>query len=148
MASGGDKVFLGRGWQFPPSFDKAGADARPGASALMAQAEADIHQSLMVLFSTVPGERVMLPDYGCPLHLHVFDAMNQHNLALLQSLIADAVLRYEPRILLEDVAFDLSGATDGLLRITLTYLIRQTNTRSNMVFPFYQSEGTNVRAIA
>ncbi|WP_322044101.1 GPW/gp25 family protein [Paraburkholderia sp. J67] len=142
MASADDKAFLGRGWQFPPSFDKA------GAGVLMAEAEADIHQSLMVLFSTVPGERVMLPDYGCPLHLHVFDAMDQYNLTLLQSLISDAVLRYEPRILLEEVDFDLSRAMDGLLRITLTYLIRQTNTRSNMVFPFYRSEGTNVRTIA
>jgi uncharacterized protein len=148
MAITDDKAFLGRGWQFPPSFEKADPHSRNGGIARMAEAEADIHQSLMVLFSTVQGERVMLPDYGCPLHLHVFDAMNQHNMTLLQSMIADAVLRYEPRIVLEDVAFDLSDASDGRLRITLTYLIRATNTRSNMVFPFYQSEGTNVRVIA
>ena len=56
--------------------------------------------------------------------------------------------RLEPRILLEDVIFDLSGAMQGELRITLDYLIRQTNTRSNMVFPFYFAEGTHVRRLA
>jgi phage baseplate assembly protein W len=141
MAAADNKLFLGRGWQFPPSFDRLSGQVG------MVAAEEDIRQSLMILFSTVPGERVMLPEYGCPLHLHVFDAMTQHNLTHLNSLISDAVLRYEPRILLEDVQFDTSGALDGLLRITLVYLIRQTNTRSNMVFPFYFGEGTNVRRI-
>lgn len=141
MAS--DKAFLGRGWRFPPSFDKIGGSA----SVEMVEADLDIHQSLMVLFSTVQGERVMLPDYGCSLNRHVFDAMNQHTMTQLRTLIEDAVLRYEPRIVLEDVAFDMSDAVNGLLRITLAYQVRQTNARSNMVFPFYLSEGTNVRGI-
>lgn len=141
MARTDNAQFLGRGWAFPPSFDRHQHQAQ------MVSAETDIRQSLMVLFSTVPGERVMLPGYGCPLHLHVFDAMNQHNLTQLYSLIQDAILRYEPRILLEDVQFDTQGALDGELRITLIYLIRQTNTRSNMVFPFYFAEGNNVRRI-
>lgn len=147
MASADNKQFLGRGWQFPPTFDRARSVNGLSGEADMVTAEEDIRQSLMILFSTVPGERVMLPGYGCPLHLHVFDSMNQHTLTHLQSLISDAVLRYEPRILLEDVQFDRSGALDGQLRITLVYLIRQTNTRSNMVFPFYFAEGTNVRRI-
>ncbi|RDU97549.1 GPW/gp25 family protein [Trinickia dinghuensis] len=140
MAS--DTRFLGRGWQFPPTFDKASAGVQ------MAEAEEDIRQSLRILFNTAPGERIMLPGYGCALQQHVFDLMNANTLTLLETLISDAVLRYEPRILLENVDFDLSDATDGLLRITLTYLVRQTNTRSNMVFPFYLAEGTNVRTIA
>lgn len=142
MALADNAGFLGRGWGFPPRFDRS--RRLPD----MVEVEADIRQSLTVLFSTVPGERVMLPDYGCPLHLHVFDAMNQNTLTQLRSLIADAILRYEPRILLEDVIFDLSGAMQGELRITLDYLIRQTNTRSNMVFPFYFAEGTHVRRLA
>lgn len=132
--------FLGRGWAFPPTF------ARAGGAAMVAGAD-DIYQSLVILFSTVPGERVMLPGYGCPLDRHVFAPIDQHTLTLLDSMIRDAVLRYEPRILLEDVHFDTTQALDGLLRITLLCIIRTTNTRSNMVFPFYFAEGNNGRQL-
>lgn len=140
-----NKQFLGRGWAFPPTFERTGAE--PGGRVRMVAAELDVRQSLVILFSTVPGERVMLPGYGCPLERHLFDAIDQHTLTRLEGLIRDAVLRYEPRILLEEVGFDTSGAIGGELRITLVYLIRATNTRSNMVFPFYLNEGTNVRRI-
>jgi phage baseplate assembly protein W len=141
-----NKQFLGRGWSFPPSFER-GAPGQ-GSRVCMVAAGTDIHQSLVILLSTVPGERVMLPGYGCPFERHLFDSIDQHTLTQIESMIRDAVLRYEPRILLEDVQFDTGGALDGELRITLVYLIRATNTRSNMVFPFYLREGTNVRRIA
>jgi len=79
--------------------------------------------------------------------LQVFDTIDHHNLALLRSLISDAVLRYERRIVLEDLQFDVSAAIEGVLQITLAYRILQTNTRSNMVFPFYLAEGRNVGQI-
>lgn len=147
MASSDNKQFLGRGWRFPPTFDHAHGVTGVTGEVDMVSAEEDIRQSLMILFSTAPGERVMLPRYGCPLHLHVFDGMNQHTMTQLRGLISDAVLRYEPRIDLEDIVFDTGGALDGQLRIRLVYMVRQTNARSNMVFPFYFSEGTNVRRI-
>jgi len=138
-----NQQFVAHGWQFPPSFEKQ--DDHAGA--IMVAAETGIRQSLMVLFSTAPGERVLLPEYGCPLHLQVFDTIDHHNLALLRSLISDAVLRYERRIVLEDLQFDVSAAIEGVLQITLAYRILQTNTRSNMVFPFYLAEGRNVGQI-
>jgi phage baseplate assembly protein W len=140
-----NKQFLGRGWSFPPTFERG--DPELGGTVRMVAAEIDIQQSLQILFSTVPGERVMLPGYGCPLDRYLFASIDQHTLTLLDGVIRDAVLRYEPRILLEELSFDTSGAVDGELRITLVYLIRTTNTRSNMVFPFYLREGTNVRRI-
>ena len=94
----------------------------------------------------VPFPATDYPEIANKGHTAAF-AMNQHNLTQLHSLIQDAILRYEPRILLEDVQFDTQGALGGELRITLVYLIRQTNTRSNMVFPFYFAEGSNVRRI-
>lgn len=138
------KQFLGRGWGFPPTFQR---ESGQGGTVCMVAADEDIRQSLLILFSTVPGERVMLPGYGCQLHRHVFDPMNQHTKTQLEVLISDAILRFEPRILLEEMQFDMAGALDGQLNITLMYLIRATNTRSNMVFPFYTTEGNNVRRI-
>jgi len=140
-----NKQFLGRGWSFPPTFER-GRSGQAGSVAMVA-AETDIQQSLVILMSTAPGERIMLPGYGCPLDRHVFDVIDQHTLTLLESMIRDAVLRYEPRILLEDVQFDSARAIDGELRITLVYMIRITNTRSNMVFPFYLSEANDARRI-
>jgi len=136
-----EKAFLGKGWGFPPTFNKV------VGSVEMAEAEVDIRQSLYVLFSTIPGERMMRPDYGCNLHRHVFGSINHTLFLELKSLIADAILFFEPRITLEEIRIDADKARDGVLYIDLTYTIRQTNSRSNVVYPFYLTEGTNIRPV-
>ena len=72
-----DKSFLGIGWSFPPEFHKH-ADA---LSVQTVAAEADIEESLRILLSTRPGERVMQPGYGCGLHSRVFDNITATGLA-------------------------------------------------------------------
>ena len=57
--------------------------------------------------------------------------------------ITRAVTLYEPRILLEEVSFELKE--EGVLLIKLTYTVVRTNNRSNMVYPFYLNEGTNLK---
>jgi hypothetical protein len=61
-----NRPFLGRGWTFPPEFDPV----LPGVK--MLEEETDIASSLELLLSTRPGERVMLPEYGCNLEELVF----------------------------------------------------------------------------
>lgn len=134
-----DKSFLGRGWAFPPRFD------RRTRSIDMVAAEDDIEQSLRILMSTSPGERTMQPSYGCGLKAHVFDEITESTLAVIRDTIERAVLFFEPRITLENVDVDASQALDGVLLISLVYKIRATNSRSNIVYPFYFLEGTNVR---
>lgn len=134
--------FLGRGWAFPPSFDR-----RAGEVA-MVQDDEDIRQSLEVLFTTLRGERVMLPLYGCGLQRFVFDAMGPALYTRIRSELSNAILYYEPRIDVERIAVEPLRPLEGWLTITIVYTIRQTNTRSNMVFPFYLAgEGTHVRQI-
>lgn len=133
--------FLGRGWSFPPAFDAATAEVR------MVEAETDIRQSLGILFSTLPGERIMQPRYGCALHTMVFEGVNDTLVTQLETLLADAILYYEPRIRLEAINISRESQLDGLLLISLDYTVIQTNTRSNMVYPFYLLEGTNVRRL-
>ena len=133
-----DDAFLGRGWSFPPTFDA-------GAGTLeMVEAEEDIRQSLQILFSTIRGERVMLPLYGSALDSFVFAGMDNTLQTHMKSVIEDAILNFEPRIVLEAIDVHPDQHVDGMLKITLTYLIRQLNSRSNMVFPFYLAEGTNI----
>lgn len=128
--------FLGRGWVFPPSFtiDK-------GVKTVAY--EEDIQESLYILFSTSPGERVHRYDYGCPLRKYTFEMINTSMLARMQEDIIKAVILFEPRILLNNVSFE-KDAKNGILLIKLEYTISQTNKRSNMVYPFYLNEGTDI----
>jgi phage baseplate assembly protein W len=134
-----DKSFLGTGWSFPPEFNRQTRQVK------MVSREEDIRQSLMILFSTSPGERIMQPAYGCGLNTMVFESMNESTVTEIKDIIERAILFFEPRIILNRVDLDDSEIYNGLLKIQLEYTIRSTNSRSNMVYPFYFQEGTNIR---
>ncbi|MEO1436866.1 MAG: GPW/gp25 family protein [Bacteroidota bacterium] len=137
-----DKTFLGRGWSFPPIFDEKSTTVR------MVEEEEDISQSILLLLSTRPGERIMQPDYGCELHNLVFDKINADLVGKIEDFIATSILYYEPRVTLEKIDIDPSDELNGLLNISLQYLIRKTNVRTNIVYPYYFIEGTNIREVA
>ena len=102
----------------------------------------DIHQSLQILLSTRLGERVMREDYGCDLSDFLFEAINQSLVNRITAIISDGILYHEPRIYLENL--DVSERVDepGILFISLDYLVRGTNSRFNMVYPFYISDAS------
>lgn len=131
-------AFLGRGWSFPPTLTDGGV--------AMAAYEEDIEQSLRVLFSTSPGERVCRYDYGCPLRRYAFEPITTETTVRMRSDIARAVILFEPRITLEEVSFEEQLA-EGVLLICLTYTVIRTNNRNNMVYPFYLNEGTTIRNV-
>ena len=137
-----DAQFLGTGWSFPPAFDWRSKEAM-----LVSQVE-DVAQSLHILLSTVPGERVMQPEYGCGLQRLVFETINDSTLTEIRDIVTKAVLFFEVRITLHHVAFDQADVLGGVLRLRLDYTLRTTNTRSNLVYPFYLREGTRVRPSA
>jgi uncharacterized protein len=128
--------FLGTGWSFPPEFSLKKKDV------LLVEAKEDIDQSLMILLSTRPGERILNPQFGCRIHNMVFEIMDEGTKTLAVEHIKQAILFFEPRIIVDNVIFDTSDIYNGLLMITINYTIRTTNTRSNMVYPFYLKEGT------
>ena len=134
-----DKSFLGTGWSFPPRFNKT------ARGVIMVAREDDIEESLHILLNTSPGERTMQPSYGCALRDLVFDSITESTLAELKDTIDRAVLFFEPRITLNSVTVDTSEQYEGVLKINLEYTIRETNSRSNMVYPFYFKEGTQVQ---
>lgn len=133
------KSFLGTGWSFPPYFSK-----KNGQTEMVSDSE-DIKQSLMILLSTIPGERVHRPQYGCGIHKVVYEKMNSSSMTLLKHMIEKAIILFEPRIQLNDIKFNFENEREGTLLIEIDYTIRLTNTRSNMVYPFYLREGTNVK---
>jgi phage baseplate assembly protein W len=128
--------FLGRGWRFPPAFSQGGAEVE------MVSAAEDVHQSLQILLATRPGERVMHEGFGCDLQHVLFDEIDQGMINTLNRLISDAILYHEPRITLDRLDISESAQEPGLLLIQLEYTIRSTNSRYNMVYPFYVNEAT------
>jgi phage baseplate assembly protein W len=131
-----DTTFLGTGWSFPPQFDLR------HRGAVTVSEEEDIEQSLVILLSTTPGERVMQPSYGCGLKRMVFEHINESAITEIKDLIEKAVLFFEVRITLNVVQVDSAEMFEGLLRIRLDYTVRTTNARANMVFPLYITEGS------
>lgn len=133
-----DQQFLGRGWGFPVTF------ANQGRSVTMAEAEDDIRQSLEILLSTHVGERVMQPTFGWKREALAFEPVSTSFAAFLAKEIETAILFFESRIDLNRVNFDNSPEQQGLILLRLDYTIRTTNTRTNMVYPFYLDQATNV----
>ena len=132
------KSFLGRGWVFPPEFNRATKAVN------MLEDEADIKSSLEILLSTRLGERVMVPDYGCNLDELLFKPLTLTLKTFVIDLIKTAILYYEPRIDLNKIAIDPTDELEGVLLINLDYTVRATNSRKNMVYPFYKAEGNEL----
>ena len=130
--------FLGTGWSFPPRFEK-----RMSHVAMVSE-EDDIRESLIILLSTRQGERVMNPLYGCNLDELIFAPLNLTLKTQVANLIKTAILYFEPRIDLEKVKIVENDDLEGELLIELDYKIRSTNTRRNLVYPFYRGEATDV----
>jgi uncharacterized protein len=121
---------LGSGLAFPLQVDARGALSLAGG-------EDDIAQAIELILGTAPGEREMRPEFGCAVHDLVFDTIDAAMIGKLETAIRDALDRWEPRIEVDDLTFDLSAVADGQLLITISYRVRTTNNQRNLVYPFY-----------
>jgi|TARA_R110002096_G_scaffold117213_5_gene254038 hypothetical protein len=130
--------FLGKGWSFPPTFDKDSGMVE------MRSGLVDIQESLWILLSTRLGERIMQPKYGCQLDELQFENLNRTTITYISELIRTAILYHEPRIEVEKIEIEDEGLIAGKVLIKLSYLVRSTNSRMNMVYPYYINEGTSI----
>jgi phage baseplate assembly protein W len=139
--SASNAEFLGRGWRFPPTFDKERQDI------VLVEAGIDIQQSLEIILSTLPGERVLTPDFGANLDRLLFEPLDASLISLMQDIIETALIRHEPRIGVNNVLIEEDGSFEGRVLIEVDYTVRSTNTRFNFVYPFYIQEGTDIRVL-
>ena len=135
-----ENKFSGIGWQFPPEFNKSDTSA---IMTLVSGAE-NISQSLKALLTTNVGERLMQPEYGCGLAGLLFEPIDHRTITKIQNSVADAILLYEPRIKLVNVNVFQDQNDTGLLNINIGYIIKTTNSRFNLVYPFHINEATAV----
>ncbi|GEP96029.1 GPW/gp25 family protein [Chitinophaga cymbidii] len=129
-----EKAFLGKGWSFPPVFDKFEKEV------VMLEAEESVRSSISLLLSTELGERVMQPAFGWKRDRWLFESLSTSSATAIEKEIETALLMYEPRVNLNEVRVLPDAMESGKISIRVDYTVRSTNKRNNLVFPFYLTE--------
>ena len=129
------RPYLGAGWKFP---------VRPSAGGGLAYsvAEQSIQEAIWIVLGTAPGERQMLPTFGCGIHDLVFAPDNPATQGNIAHLVMDALTTWEPRIDVLDVNVSSASGEANTLLIRVDYRIRSNNAAGNLVYPFYITEGS------
>lgn len=112
------KEFLGRGWAFPFHFGPA--DGRVALS----EYEENIRQNITIILGTRPGERQMLPDFGCRIHQLLFAPNTPTTATMAARYVEEALTRWERRI--EVVSVDSSPDPTGAIRVEVVYKVIST----------------------
>jgi uncharacterized protein len=121
---------IGRGWSFPPMLDERGMISLTGD-------EDEIEQSIQIILSTAPGQRVMRPDFGCRIHELVFAPNDVTTAGLAATYIAEALGRWEPRIVVKGVDANPDPDDPCRLLISVEYRVADRYSNRSLVFPFY-----------
>ena len=100
-----------------------------------------IRQSIEIILGTAPGERQMLPQFGCGIHDLVFQANTAALRGMVQSKVQEALTRWEPRIDVLDVRVETLPQARNMLTIHIDYRVRADNSFFNLVYPYYLVEG-------
>jgi phage baseplate assembly protein W len=123
-------LHLGTGVAFPLHTDELGRIA-------LAHDETDVEQAIRIVLSTIPGERPMRPEFGCAVQDCLFASIDALTLGQVEHAVRVALDRWEPRIEVQSVEFDLSRIGQGVLQTAIAYTLRATSSPRNLVHPFY-----------
>jgi phage baseplate assembly protein W len=93
-----------------------------------------LNQDIQILLTTIPGERVMRPDYGCNLYTRIWDNIDDVARDGIDDIV-QAIRTFEPRVTLLQVDSTISR-DEGVVVFTVTYKVIDENTPRNLVFPF------------
>lgn len=122
--------FVGAGWAFPIHTDPTGRIA-------LTRGTRDIEESIQLILGTAFGERPMRPEYGCAIHDYVFGTLDPEMLSRISVAVRASLVRWEPRITVEDVRVMPDPENRGLVYIDIRYSVAGTNSPRNLVCPFY-----------
>lgn len=125
-----DREFLGQGWAFPLQFNPRGQIA-------LAAGERDIVQAIQLILSTMPGERVMRPEFGCQAWELVYSPIDADTISLMANYVTEALDRWEPRISVDSVESFRDPADDGTLLVQIQYTVKATHDPRSIVYPFF-----------
>ncbi len=130
-----NREFLGQGLAFPLQISQQGGLA-------LAKGVTDIEQAIHIILGTIPGERIMRPEFGSRIHELVFAPDNASTRGLAAYYVEEALDRWEPRINVMDVNASADPGRPGVLLIEIQYQIKDTYDERSIVYPFFlQGEG-------
>lgn len=95
-----------------------------------------IRQSVATILDTEPGERIMLPSFGCGLRRYLMQPNTLTTRTLMQEDITTALSLWEPRITLVNVAVT-PDEDPSLVWIEIAYARKADRRPDNLVYPFY-----------
>ena len=121
--------FLGKGWNWPVTVQNG--------QIAYAAGEDSIRESILLILGTDKGERIMRPDFGCGIHKLVFAPNDTATAAMIAFYVKEALEEWEPRIELLDVNAVPDDDEQNRMNIEISYNIISTNTKNNLVYPFY-----------
>ncbi len=125
-----DKSFLGKGMKFPPQINPA-----TGRFVTVSEEES-IKESIYLILMTQITERPLRPDFGSNIMSYTFMDQNLTRLTMVSRTIREQISAQEPRVGDVQVTFE-AGSREGVLLFNIDYSVQRTNTRDNLVFPFY-----------
>jgi len=125
---------VGCGWVFPPQIDPQGRLA-------LTHHSNELQQSIQVILSTSPGQRVMRPNFGCRLQELIFAPNNSHTAAQVRRYVEEALGMWEPRINVLNVNVQPDPEEGNRILIEIHYLVKTTRNRRSLVYPFYLIPG-------
>jgi uncharacterized protein len=137
-----------RAWQFShPDLDvsappeERGLTIGPRGGIAMVEGDESVRQAILLLLSTMPGERVMRPEYGCNLHRLVFAPNDDTTAGLAIHYVRRALERWEPRIEILKLDAGRNAQIPTLLDINLQYLVLATQRLTELTFSLNLAEG-------
>lgn len=124
-----EKEFLGQGFAFPFQFT-------PSGQMRLVPGQDDIHQAIQIILSTVPGERLMRPEFGCRVYDLVFESRDANTANLLKLYVREALNRWEPRIRVTDIRVNYTREHNKIYS-EIDYIVKSTHDERSIVYPFY-----------
>jgi len=101
----------------------------------MSSYERSVEESIEIILSTRPGERVYNSDFGCRIGELMFEPNDIRTQTLAREYVSQALESFEPRINLIDI--NVMGEEENSMSIDIEYEIIQSNKVHNLVYPFY-----------
>lgn len=121
--------FIGRGFPFPLRIDERGSMTLVGGIE-------ELERSMSVVIATAPGERPFRPRFGCRIWELMFEPINEGTMGLMEMYVEEAIRMWEPRVDIDQIEVTPADI-DGAVTISISYIVRATNDRRNLVYPFY-----------
>ncbi|MFC7597913.1 GPW/gp25 family protein [Terrabacter sp. GCM10028922] len=135
--STGDYPQVGRGWAFPPRWERVGAAGATAVTLVTNDGAEHVAEALVLLLRTMLGSRVMRPGLGAGVDRYVFEPRTSDACHRLADDVRRALVLGEPRVIVDSVEAVPAGEADDRVDVTIEFRIDRHRRPTSLVVPFY-----------